>query len=449
MIMMPFSSQKDNNSNFDDQYIDLLGSKSIINRLLTICLYRNINFTIKNFNLCNDVIEFLNIYNNFHKPYIHSQNDNSLFIQQTSKPFEITETIFLTINESGTTLRFILPFIAFYKHTNKLKSKYLSIITLGNVLKTRPIDSLIQCLNDAGANIEKIDDKIFIKPFINNSKSLKFEIDSSESSQFLSSLLLFSANQNFKIFIKSYNNIASKSYVKTTIKILKILNIDTSLCFYQYAYQANESLLNNNNEFICDPDYSTAPYLFIIGLMTNKKIFIKQSINRLQPDYSFRTTLTKLNCKKINSNHYYCFLQSTIKEVSDLPLVFDFNYMPDQIISLAFLSVLLNKEVIIKGIQTLNQKESKRVNAIIENIKLLGSNAISYGHYIHIIPSTNFPAKCYLKTYNDHRFAMIFVAMQLISKINGNLPEIFIDNTDCIKKSYPNFLTILKSLKFN
>ena len=46
-----------------------------------------------------------------------------------------------------------------------------------------------------------------------------------------------------------------------------------------------------------------------------------------------------------------------------------------------------------------------------------------------------------IKTYYDHRIAMAFLVMDLASK-----KKIIIDNLNCIKTSFPNFIPLMKSL---
>ena len=49
-----------------------------------------------------------------------------------------------------------------------------------------------------------------------------------------------------------------------------------------------------------------------------------------------------------------------------------------------------------------------------------------------------------IKTYCDHRIAMAFLVMGLASK-----KKIIIDNVNCIKTSFPNFVTIMKDIGAN
>ena len=49
-----------------------------------------------------------------------------------------------------------------------------------------------------------------------------------------------------------------------------------------------------------------------------------------------------------------------------------------------------------------------------------------------------------IKTYYDHRIAMAFLVMGLAPK-----KRIIVDNINCIKTSFPNFLTLMKDIGAN
>ncbi len=424
--------------------INLKGSKSIINRLLIICLYNNNELVINNINLCNDVLEILKIYDTFNKKYILNKANNSLKIFKSKEYFQPQKSINLIIEESGTALRFILPFLAFYKVVESFDDEYFVILKTGKILSSRPIDKLIECLSNAGAEIFKRNEYIYIKPFNKNIYRLFFNIDSSQSSQFLSSLLLFSINPNFKSFVNPTTQTVSISYVSTTIKILHKFGYEISK--QDNCYSCNKSVQTSLSNFTCDPDYSTAIYYWIFGILTNKQVYINVSKNNLQADYKFIYILKKLCIRGIKRNNKICFLKQKSENPENNTLKIYMHNMPDQIISLAFLTLYLKQPIIIYGFKTLNQKESKRLDVIIENIRLLGGTCNLFKNKLEIIPTNDFPEKCNLKTHNDHRFAMIFSVLKIIASIDKSYPEITLDNTDCINKSYPEFISLLNEI---
>lgn len=401
-------------------FLNLKGSKSIINRLLCLALYHNIELTVSNVNLCNDVQEILNIYNQINKKYLIK--DDSLHISKdTNKP----DNISIMIYESGTCLRFVLPYLCFAGFD-------LVKIQLGKRLSLRPLQPLIDCLIDCGALISFSNNEIRINKAALQSKHIV--IDSSQSSQFLSSLLMLASSVNGKFTIQTKNKIASKSYIKSTIDLLNYFEIDVSPENDEFHVFGKN--ITRKTEFDCDPDYSSACYVWLYSALNNKQITVKQAKNIYQADYGFLKILAMIGFNTVFDNDLLYLNSQTIKA----PQHYHFNMenMPDQIITLAFLSLFSNFSVSISGCETLALKESDRITGILANIKLLGGQASFANNTLSVKPLLNKPLKVKLLTFNDHRFAMTFVVLKKI------YPYLEIDNTDCIAKSYPEFINIMK-----
>ncbi|MCL2063486.1 MAG: hypothetical protein FWG98_03810 [Candidatus Cloacimonetes bacterium] len=475
---MPFSSQEDDEILHDR--LMLKGSKSIINRLLCMSLYHDVDIKIDNVNLCNDVKEMLTILDLLGKKYNlkcdeippphlwgWQGGEDTLTIPHSDTklsnlPFQkndlSTSPLTIYINEAGTCLRFVLPFLAF--------SEYESVtIILGDQLSKRPILPLINCLNQAGANISIEKNIIYIKKY-RHINSI-FYLNSSDSSQFLSSLMMFASSRKLvsKIVlsinddydkidelqgIKNDDNfntdncvkntfLPSQSYIKMTEDILKLFNTYISYSKNEICVTPNSPPLKIN--ISSDPDYSTACYFWLYSFLMKKPLFIQKSKNIYQPDYYFIEIIKRLNISFINKKD---FIAIDINKIDSFPnaLLFDMTNMPDQIITLAFLLLIIGVKAKIHGCQTLAKKESNRLEGIIENIKILGGEAFYENELLHIIPAgslfDNGKRDNYLlKTYNDHRFAMTFLVLR------QKYPFINIDNIDCIAKSYKDFLVMI------
>jgi len=368
----------------------ITGSKSIINRLLTLALYHDKEISIKNINLCHDVMEMLNIYKKIGKIYTISKD--TLFINTiTSPPSKLS----LHIKESGTCLRFVLPYLAFSRFQK-------ANITLGERLSQRPIKPLIDCLNDSGANIMTKGNKIIITGQDITNKD--FHIDSSESSQFISSLLMLkSVHHEININGKAQ----SDSYVKMTNDVISYFH---------------------EKEFILDPDYSTACYYWFNSYLLKKFKYIKKIGKIHHPDYYFINIMQDLGIKFIEKADYISVDVSSDMYLTSSKII-DMSDMPDQIITLVFMALSSGLFINISGCETLYKKESDRITGIIENCKLLGGNAEYKDGLLTITPFKNTPNKCMLKTYNDHRFALTFLVLQKKYKY------LEIDDVKCITKS--------------
>jgi 5-enolpyruvylshikimate-3-phosphate synthase len=172
-------------------------------------LYHNLDFCLQNMNYCDDVMEMLKIYDKLGKKY--KIDEDKLYVYHDSES-KIADKQLQILN-SGTCLRFVLPYLAFCHQEN-------TTIKLGNRLAHRPILPLIDCLNAAGADVTKNGDMINITPakFVSESMS----VNSSESSQFLSSLMMFATSQENKFHLTVNGKIASLAYIKMTQDVIKV-----------------------------------------------------------------------------------------------------------------------------------------------------------------------------------------------------------------------------------
>ena len=415
----------------------ITGSKSVINRLLCMALYHKTELSLKNMNLCNDVNEML-------------------FVCKAIK----NKCNKLKINEAGTALRFILPYLAFSGNS--------VCIELGKRLSERPIQALIDCLNNAGADIIKKENIITIKPHRFLSETLY--LDTKDSSQFLSSLLMFiTIHPKIKIILNTkkmengkwgmenviapflrdegvaihslsskpddrtlqYNDMKlNTSYIKMTIDVLKKFNFEVDININELSVNPINNVPQKLNISL-DPDYSTACYFWFYSFLMNKPFYIKKIGDIHQPDYYFIDVLKNIGINFTERNNKISVIYRNIHSPFSYHTL-DMSDMPDQIITLAFWVLVsgISNKINISGCQRLSGKESDRLHGIIENIKLLGGEATYHDDILTIYPLQTAPKECELKTYYDHRFALTFIVLR------EKYPYLKIDNIDCIKKSY-------------
>jgi 3-phosphoshikimate 1-carboxyvinyltransferase len=361
-----------------------------------------VDLRLENVNLCGDVKEMLSVFDGIGKKY-EVDGDRLYVCRGTSA----SKNIEISIAESGTCLRFVLTYFAFADLDSVT-------VLLGERLAQRPILPLIECLNSAGADIRFQKGKIYIKK--KHKTPEIFNINSSESSQFLTSIMMFASSQKRQAQIVIDSDIASGSYIQMTKDVIKMFE-DTSTSL----------------SYRLDPDYSTACYYWFYSYLLRKPVFIEKIGSIFQPDYKFLGVLEQLGIRFIENdaclsiNPEYSLIPS-----SHSSLTFDMKDMPDQIITLSFLLLDAGIKAQIKGCSTLFLKESDRIAGIIENIRLLGGNADYADDTLTILPPLSLPSdlQITLKTFKDHRFAMTFLALQ------QKFPLFKIDDTDCIKKSF-------------
>ena len=401
--------------------ISLEGSKSILNRVLIISSYLKKPIKIINPSNCNDV---KTMADNLIK--LGMKIDKSLDTWIILPPEKINRKVDLFIHDSGTAYRFLSAKTATIKN-----SKY--IINISDQLKPRPIKPLIDILNKMGSKIEMKDDSLIIEG--NILKGGIFNLSADISSQFISSLLLIAPTYENDLELVLKRNIVSRSYINMTIKIMQdfgiIANFDGKRIFIKAGQKYNEL-----EEYIIEPDYSSACYFWALGALS-KSVISTNSNNRtsLQPDYKFLTILENIGAKieinkdKININN------RKLKGIS-----IDMKNMPDQVPTLAVLALFANSKTLITGIEHLKYKESNRIEAIKKELSSIGANILYENGELTINPLDKDPGNVTLNTYNDHRMIMAFYILKIV------FPQISIANTSPVDKSYPNFLNDIKTL---
>lgn len=127
-------------------------------------------------------------------------------------------------------------------------------------------------------------------------------------------------------------------------------------------------------------------------------------------------------------------LKGTIISKEEVPSIID------EIPVLSVLGIFSEGETKICGIEELKYKESNRLNAIMENLKLLNVNYLYENDILTIFGGHNIIDKSVeIKTFNDHRIALAFLCAAL-----RNEKSIVIDNWECTYISFPNSLHYFK-----
>jgi 3-phosphoshikimate 1-carboxyvinyltransferase len=381
-------------------------SKSISNRLLIIKYLSQSKENINNISLA---------------------DDTSLMIKLLLQIEERPNDVFFCHN-AGTVTRFLISLLS-------LKKGNWTIDGDRN-MRERPIKPLIDVLKELGAEINYIqeNDKLPIKII---SKELiggkTINIDSSLSSQFLSSILLISPYIKQGLEIELNDDIASKPYIDMTISLMrlfgsKIKTQDNKIIISYSPYSFKETFVEN--------DWSSACFAYEkISIIKEGEIFINNLYsNSLQIDSIAKEyfSLLGVETKFKNNGVELSYNNKLISKEKELE--FDIKPSPDIFPSLVIASLFSKKKIIFKGIKSLEYKESNRIQSMLEGLRKIGANVdLKDNKFIINSFSKQVNEDIIIKTYNDHRIAMAFTIASL------KIPNIKIDNKDCVSKSFPMF----------
>jgi 3-phosphoshikimate 1-carboxyvinyltransferase len=114
----------------------------------------------------------------------------------------------------------------------------------------------------------------------------------------------------------------------------------------------------------------------------------------------------------------------------------------DELPILALAGAFSKGQFSVRDAEELRVKESDRISAIVQNLKLIGADVEEVKDGFDIQGKTSLAGGCIWKSYGDHRLAMT----GLIANLLCDQP-VQIDDLDCVSISYPNFVRDLEYLR--
>jgi len=399
--------------------VDLPGSKSESNRALMLAAYGG--FPIEADNL--------------------SEAHDTVLLQKVLKQVEgcVPETGFtVDCEDAGTVARFMMTYLACRPGT--------WIMTGTQRLCERPMAPLIGALRQLGAQVECLGEEGGL-PVRIQGKTLrggKIELDASQSSQFVSSLLMAAPLWPQGLVVELLGRPSSLPYIDMTLDIMRQYGADavrngSDIVVRRKAYHPHH--------FTVSPDWSSASYWYeMMALGEGGELFLKGlKTNSIQGDSAVVEMFGKLGVKtNFLEDGVKLSKSKSNKLMWSEPITFDFVNTPDLFPSVFVTCIALHIDTIFIGVSTLSKKESDRINAlIIELSKIYTFINIVTDDKIIIRKSSlrenQFDReKVVFNTYHDHR-----IAMSLASLCPQTGP-VTVDDPAVVNKSYPGFWDALK-----
>ncbi len=379
-------------------------SKSVAHRLLISAALSKGESVIENIGTNEDIKATITCLN---KLGAEIKVENSTAFVKGIDFSERKNTISLFCNESGSTLRFLIPVsLCFYENAE--------FSGAGRLLE-RPQTVYEELFSEMGCCLKKELDALKTSGELKNGL---FKMRGDVSSQFITGLLFALPLLDGDSEIILTTPLQSAPYIDITIDVLNNFSVNIQKTEKGYYIKGNQQYIPQH--LSCEGDWSNAAFLDAFNLLGG-------SVN-----------VNNLNRKSYQGDMVYREFFSELK--NDFP-EFDISDCPDLGPILIAASVVKNG-ALIKGTNRLKIKESDRGEAMKTELEKLGVNIEIGDDYIRV-------PKCELKApkeniccHNDHRIAMSFAV--LLSKTGGVL-----ENAECVNKSYPEFFENIKELGIN
>lgn len=331
------------------------------------------------------------------------------------------DELVLMVGESGLLLRLMSTIgLGFAKRL---------ILQGEGTLLQRSIVSLVDQLQAIGLKVESNNGflPVVIEGEITNTS---LSVNASDSSQFLSGLLISLSQRPFDCVVK-VTALSSKPYIDLTLDVLKDFDVSVRHEDYNTFYvNGNQPMSSQKNSI--EGDWSGAANHLVGAAISGEITISGLSIISTQADKCILEALGVFGAIVEVHEH-----EIKVKQNEKLPFVFDATHCPDLFPPLAILACAALGTSEIKGLHRLENKESNRQLSIVNMLNVFGVNfkIVSDSIFIEGKGSVNGGT---IATYNDHRMSMAgAIAACLAAK------EIIIQDATCVAKSYPNFFTDL------
>ena len=348
------------------------------------------------------------------------------------------DDIILPANESGSTLRFMIPLALALKGSPERSM----IFTTKGRLVERPIDDLASCLSPFGVTIEKDIEKrtVTAKGFL---MAGSYTIDGSVSSQYISGLLMALSNFNRPSTITVTGEMSSVHYIELTVAVLKKYGVEITRDGNVFNVPGRSGVDTPSGNFTVEGDWSNGAFLLCLGsLMKNGGAMITGlDPESVQGDRAVIDFLEDLGIE-VDTEDGAVSVMGPDGEPPVDELTRDCNDTPDIVPYMAVTGAFKAKKTVLTGIRRLRIKESDRASAICEMLAACGIKTELEEDSITVYGAvrSEIPEEIRLTSSNDHRMAMAAVLCAA-----GTGRKIEIDDISCLSKSYPEFKKVIEN----
>ena len=321
---------------------------------------------------------------------------------------------------SGTTARFLLPVAAL--------DGGVRIVDGREELRRRPMGETASALRTLGA---EVDGEVLPIRLAGPMRGGKVRVAGDASSQFLSGLLLSGPAMPEGLEVELTTPLVSKPYVDMTVDVMRAFGAEVDgLRVAPTGYRATD--------YAVEPDASAASYFFAAAAVTGGKVTVRGlGSSSIQGDMQFVRVLEQMGCTVEQSE------QSTTvggPEPGRLRgVAVDMRDFSDPAQTLAAIAPLADSPTRVTGIGFIRRKETDRIAAVTTELNRCGIRAEEEADGFVVHPGQPTPAV--IQTYRDHRMAMSFAVLGLVSQ------GIEIADPGCVDKTFPDFFQRLETLR--
>lgn len=334
----------------------------------------------------------------------------------------------LFCNESGSTLRFMIPLVGALGRTVVFEG--------AGRLPERPLLEYASIFEGKGVRLEFPDNGMYLP--LRMSGQLQpghFEVPGNISSQYISGLLMALSILKGNSDILVTSKLESEPYVEMTRDVMDDFGVLTDKVGESYSVTGGQKI-SRTEPYLAEPDYSHAAFWFVANYLGNGIDILDLPARSLQGDSEIVSLLEDIRE----------FSETVSVENGNTHFTVSASQVPDLIPVLSIACAATDCVVQIINGQRLRLKECDRLEATCEMLERLGVNIERKESGMTIFGRDSEDGQpifnsCEINSYGDHRLVM--AAAVAATRAEGPVRI-----TDChaINKSYPEFFRDFRRL---
>ena len=330
-------------------------------------------------------------------------------------------------NESGSTLRFLVPIAALFDGINRF-------IGRGNLGK-RPLDTYYNIFDEQGIKYSYKEGILDLRTE-GKLKSGEFKVKGNISSQFITGLLftLPLLDGDSKIIITT--EMESKGYIDLTLSAIKDFGVEIINNNYkEFIVKGNQNY--KSRDYRVEGDYSQAAFFLCADALGNEITANDLKLDSLQGDKEVIDILERIGVKFESKN-------SSLIGKSNGQLkatVIDGSQCPDIIPVVTLVASICEGTTEIINAERLRIKECDRLAAVTSELNKLGADIKEKQDGLIINGVKKLKGGAEVWSHKDHRIAMTLAIASTVCE-----EPIIIKDYECVSKSYPEFWNDFKNV---
>lgn len=335
------------------------------------------------------------------------------------------------VGSAGTAARFLTSMLAL--------SDTEATIQCSEQMKARPMGPLFHALEKLGAEFTYLGRPEHLPVIVKGRSVLchnnEVDLDISESTQFLSALLMSAPLLQEGLNIHITSDKKTGAYIKITQKMMEEFGVSSEFLIDSYKVSGEEHYITGRYQI--EPDVSAACYFYAAAALTGSSIQVRNvHFDSMQGDIQFLHLLQKMGCDVTEEADGVRVTGR--KDLNYKAVNIDMNDFSDQAITLAAMAPYLNGVTRICNVGHIRKQESDRMHAIVTELRKTGITCYEEGD--DIVIHSGIPKPAVIETYDDHRMSMGFSLLGL------RTPGIVIEDPKCCSKTFKNYYSVLESL---